>query len=71
VLRAAVAALGALIVMLIVRNVVPDESRAANIANTLLTIGLGGVVYLAAMIGFKSPELHRIRRLLGAMRRRR
>ena len=71
VLRAAVAALGALIVMLIVRNVVPDESRAANIANTLLTIGLGGAVYLAAMIGFKSPELHRIRRLLGAMRRRR
>jgi putative peptidoglycan lipid II flippase len=71
VLRATLAAFGALVVMLIVRNVVPDESRGANIVNALLTIGLGAGAYLGAMIGFKSPELQRIRRLVRTIRSRR
>jgi putative peptidoglycan lipid II flippase len=71
VLRALVAALGALLVMLIARNLVPDESRVENIGNTVLTVGLGAGAYLGAMFWFKSPELQRIRRLFAALRRRR
>jgi putative peptidoglycan lipid II flippase len=71
VLRATVAAFGALLVMLIARNVVPDESRVEIIINSVATVGLGAGAYLGAMIWFKSPELERIRRLVGALRRRR
>jgi len=71
VLRATVAALGALAVMLIVRNAVPDESRGDNVINALLTIGVGAVTYLGAMVGFKSPELQRIRRFVKTVRSRR
>ena len=68
VLRATVASCGALVVMLIVRNLAPDESRVENLVNALLTIGLGAGAYLGAMVGFKSPELHRLRRLALAVR---
>jgi putative peptidoglycan lipid II flippase len=71
VLRAVVAALGALVVMLIVRSFVPDESRVENIVNAVLTVGLGAGAYIGAMIGFKSPELWRMRGLFGSIRSRR
>jgi hypothetical protein len=71
VLRAVVAALGALAVMLIVRSFVPDESRVENMFNAVLTIGLGAGAYIGAMIGFKSPELRRMRGLFGSLRSRR
>jgi putative peptidoglycan lipid II flippase len=71
VLRAVVAALGALAVMLIVRSFVPDESRVENMFNAVLTVGLGAGAYIGAMIGFKSPELRRMRGLFGSLRSRR
>lgn len=71
VLRATVAAFGALVVMAITRTLVPEESRADNLANAVLTIGLGAAAYLGAMVGFKSPEFQRIRRLVRSLRGRR
>ena len=70
-LRGVTGSLAALVVMLIVRALVPDESRVENLLNAVLTIGFGAGAYLGAMVFFRSPELLRLRRLLASVGRRR
>jgi putative peptidoglycan lipid II flippase len=64
--RALVVGGGAALVMAAVRYVLPDSSKVTALLNLIVTVGVGGAVYLFAMARMGAQELPRIR---GAMRR--
>lgn len=64
VIRALVVGGAAALAMVVVRNVLPDSSKATALLNMVVTVGTGGAVYFFGMARMGAPELPRIRRAL-------
>jgi len=54
----------ALGVMVVASTLMPEASRAAALANVLITAAVGGLVYIGIMTWLRPPELLRIAALL-------